>query len=157
MALVIQFLVPLMIQSLPSLTAVVRIAPGSEPASGSDRQKAGDFSPEAQSGSHCCFCSSVPCSWMGRVPSSWTIRISAEDAQALAISSTATLSISVPVPVPPELLGEGQAQDVVLGQRLAHVPRVLAGAVDLGGARRDLAGTRSRMVSWKSWNSCGSA
>ena len=36
------------------------------------------------------------------------------------------------------LLGEGQAEDVVLGEQLAHVPRVLAFAVDLAGARRDL-------------------
>ena len=35
-------------------------------------------------------------------------------------------------------LGEGQAEDVVLGEQLAHVPRVLAFAVDLAGARGDL-------------------
>ena len=75
--------------------------PGSEPASGSDRANAGDHSPVAQRGRNRSFCSSVPKSLMGSVPSSCTIRISAVDAHALAISSIAMLSISVPVPVPP--------------------------------------------------------
>src|ERR687898_414084 len=42
-ALVIQFLVPLITHSSPSRTALVRIAPASEPASGSERQNAGDL------------------------------------------------------------------------------------------------------------------
>ena len=79
----------------------MRIAAGSLPASGSDRQNAGDHSPEAHFGSHLSFCSSVPNSWIGSVPSSCTIRISALDAHARATSSIATFSISVPVPVPP--------------------------------------------------------
>jgi len=98
---VIQFFVPLMTHSSPSRTAVVRSAPASEPASGSDRQNAGDHSPLAHRGSSRSFISSEPNIWIGSVPSSWIIRISALDAQACAISSTATWSISVPVPVPP--------------------------------------------------------
>ena len=107
-AFVIQFLVPLITQSEPSWTAVVRIAAGSEPASGSDRQKAGDFSPVAQSGKNRCFNSSDPNSWIGRVPSSWTMRISATAAEAFASSSTAICSISVPVPVPPYSSANGR-------------------------------------------------
>jgi hypothetical protein len=86
---------------------VVRIAPGSDPASGSDRQKAGDHSPDAQFGSQRCFCSSVPNSWIGSVPSSCTISINAQLPDALAISSTAICNMSVPVPVPPYSSGNG--------------------------------------------------
>ena len=41
------------------------------------------------------------------MPSSCTIRISAQEASTLAISSTAMFNISVPVPVPPYSLGNG--------------------------------------------------
>ena len=101
MALVIQAFWPLITHSSPSRTAVVRIAAGSEPASGSERQKAGVHSPLAHRGSHFCFCSSLPKSWIGSVPSSCTISIRAEEAQTLAISSTAICRTRVPVPVPP--------------------------------------------------------
>ena len=100
-ALVIQFLVPSITHSSPSRTAWVRIEAGSEPASGSLSANAGDHSPVAHFGSRRCFSSSVPKRLIGSVPSSWTIRIRAVEAQALAISSTAIWSISVPVPVPP--------------------------------------------------------
>ena len=105
--LVIQFLVPSITHSSPSRVARVSMPPGSEPASGSDSAKAGDHSPEAQRGKNRSFSSSVPNSLIGSVPSSWIIRISAVEAQALAISSTAMLSISVPVPVPPCSVSNG--------------------------------------------------
>ena len=89
------------------MTAVVFIPAGSEPASGSDRANAGDSSPVAQRGSQRSFSSSEPYSCNGSVPSSWTIRIRAQEASTLAISSTAMLSISVPVPVPPYSTGKG--------------------------------------------------
>ncbi len=79
----------------------MRIAAGSDPASGSDSANAGDHSPVAHFGRNRAFSSSEPNSVIGSVPSSCTMRISAEDAQALAISSTAIDCISVPVPVPP--------------------------------------------------------
>lgn len=69
----------------------------------------------------------------------------------MATSSTAMLSISVPV----ALLGERQAEQVVVGERLAHVPRVLAGTVDLGRARRDLAGRKVADRRAKASNSWG--
>ena len=50
-----------------------------------------------------------PKRWIGSVPSSWIIRISAHAAEARAISSTATWSISVPVPVPPNSSANGSA------------------------------------------------
>ena len=71
------------------------------------------------------------------MPSSCTIRISAVEAHALATSSTAMLSISVPVPVPPYSSSNGQAEQVLLGEQLAQVPRVLRLGVDLGRPRRD--------------------
>jgi hypothetical protein len=75
--------------------------PGSEPASGSDRAKAGVHSPDAHLGSRRRFCSSLPKSLMGRVPSSCTMSMRALEAHALATSSIAMFSIRVPVPVPP--------------------------------------------------------
>jgi hypothetical protein len=97
----IQFLVPSITHSLPSRTARVRIPPGSEPASGSERANAGESSPLAHRGKNRCLSSSEPNSLIGSVPSSWIIRISADEAHAFATSSTAMLSINVPVPVPP--------------------------------------------------------
>ena len=97
-----------MTHSSPSWTAVVRIAAGSEPASGSLSAKAGDHSPLAHLGSSRSLSSSEPKSWIGSVPSSWTIRIRALEAQTLAISSTAICCIRVPVPVPPYSLGNGR-------------------------------------------------
>ena len=111
--------------------------PGSEPASGSDSANAGDHSPDAQRGRKRCLSSSVPKSWIGSVPSSWIIRISALEAHTFAISSTAMLSISVPVPVPPYSSPKGRPMQVVLGEQLADVPRVLGLLVDLGGPRRN--------------------
>ena len=151
----IQFLVPLITHSSPSRTAVVRIAPGSEPASGSDRQKAGVHSPEAHFGSQACFCSSVPWSWIGSVPSSWIIRISAEEAHALATSSIATFSISVPVPVPPSSSGNGSPSRSWSANalRTSHGYSALASISAARGATSPC--TRSRIVWRKSWNSWG--
>jgi len=99
--LVIQFLVPFITHSSPSRSACVRIAAGSLPASGSDRQNAGDHSPDAQRGNNRALSSSEPNNATGNVPSSWTIKINALDAHTRAISSTAICNINVPVPVPP--------------------------------------------------------
>jgi len=58
--LVIHILVPLRTQSSPSLRARVRMPAGLEPKSGSVRPKHPIARPAAISGSHCCFCSSLP-------------------------------------------------------------------------------------------------
>ena len=57
---VIHIFAPLIIQSSPSLTAFVRIVPGSEPPSGSVKPKQPIASPDASFGSQCSFCSSLP-------------------------------------------------------------------------------------------------
>ena len=109
--------------------------PGSEPASGSERAKAGVHSPLAHLGRKRCLSSSLPNSRIGSVPSSWIISMSAVEAQALATSSMAMFSISVPVPVPPYSISNGQAEQVVLGEQLAQVLRILGLRVDLGRPR----------------------
>ena len=48
---------------------MVRIEPGSEPASGSVRPKQPIASPVAIRGSHCCFCSSLPYLWIAYIAS----------------------------------------------------------------------------------------
>ena len=58
--LLMKVLLPLMTYSSPSRTAVVRTAFRSQPAPGSVIAMARMVSPEAQRGSHFCFCSSVP-------------------------------------------------------------------------------------------------
>ncbi len=97
----IQFFAPSMTHSSPSLRARVRIAPGSDPASGSDRANATSHSPLAMRGSARAFSSSEPASRIGSEPRSCTASSSDDDAQPLATSSIATHSMSAPVPVPP--------------------------------------------------------
>ena len=136
---------------------MVRIPPGSEPASGSDSANAGVHSPDAQRGRKRCLSSSEPNRRIGSVPSSCTISISALEAQALATSSMAMLSISVPVPVPPCSTSNGQPEQVVLGEQLAQVLRILGLLVDLRRARRHPLRAIWRIVSRKSTCSWGSA
>ena len=57
---VAQIFWPLITQSSPSRLAVVRIAPISEPASGSDIEIDSRISPASSFGIQYCFCSSVP-------------------------------------------------------------------------------------------------
>ena len=66
---VIHIFVPFRIQSLPSRRACVRIAPGSEPASGSVRPKQPITSPACIRGNHCSFCSSEPQRQMANIAS----------------------------------------------------------------------------------------
>ena len=58
--LVMNCLAPLMIHSSPSCLAVVAVAPASEPAPGSVSPNPANARPAIRSGSHFCFCSSVP-------------------------------------------------------------------------------------------------
>ena len=153
----IQFFVPLITHSSPSRTALVRIAAGSEPASGSDRQNAGDHSPVAQRGRKRSFSSGEPKRWIGSVPSSCTIRISAHAAEALASSSTATCSISVPVPVPPCSSSNGSASTSCSAsrRRMSHGYSSVASISAARGAIRSCASCR--IVARKSWCSSGSS
>ncbi len=58
--LVMNCFAPLITHSPPSSSALVLVAPASEPAPGSVRPKPASFSPATRSGSHWAFCSSVP-------------------------------------------------------------------------------------------------
>ena len=62
-------LAPSITHSPFSARAVVRVAPASEPASGSVRPKAASRSPEASCGSQWARCASSPKSMIGIVPS----------------------------------------------------------------------------------------
>ena len=68
-AFVMNIFDPLTIHEPLRRSAVVRVAPASEPASGSVSPKAASRRPEARSGSHRCFCSSEPKRKIGIVPS----------------------------------------------------------------------------------------
>ena len=68
-AFVMNILEPSITHSPSSARAVVRVAPASEPASGSVRPKAASRSPEASRGSHSPRCASSPKSRIGIVPS----------------------------------------------------------------------------------------
>jgi hypothetical protein len=59
-ALVMNIFEPLTTQPPSRSSAVVRVAPASEPASGSVSPKAASRRPDARSGSQRAFCSSVP-------------------------------------------------------------------------------------------------
>ena len=120
-----------------------------------DSAKAGDHSPVAHFGSRRSLSSSEPKSGIGSVPSSWTIRMSALDAHALAISSTAIWSISVPVPVPPYSASKGSARMSCSAKslRMSHGYSPVA---SISAARgRTFSSTICRIVSRKSLCSCG--
>ena len=101
------------------------------------------------------FSSSEPNSWIGSDPSSWTIRISATDADALASSSTAIWSIIVPVPVPPNSSAKGSARMSfsASSSRMSHGYSSLASISAARGVTRSTAIWRTR--SRKSLCSCG--
>ncbi len=54
---------------MPSCLACVRMPEGFEPKSGSVRPKQPMASPRAIRGSHSCFCSSLPYSWIANIAS----------------------------------------------------------------------------------------
>ena len=68
-AFVMKIFEPLTTQLPSRSSAVVRVAPASEPASGSVRPNAASRRPEARSGSQRSFCSSEPKRRIGMVPS----------------------------------------------------------------------------------------
>ena len=66
--LVMNCLVPSSTHSPSTSSALVRVAPASEPAPGSVSPKPARVRPATRSGSHCCFCSSVPKVRIGLMP-----------------------------------------------------------------------------------------
>ena len=96
----------------------------------------------------------MPNRLIGSVPSSWTISISALEAQARATSSMATLSISVPVPVPPYSSPNGSPNRSCSANSLrrSHGYSALASISAARGATRSATILRiaSRNSSWSS-------
>ena len=83
-------------------SARVCVAPASEPAPGSVSPNAASLRPDARSGSHCCFCSSVPNRRIGIVPSDvCAATVIATDESIRVSSSTATAYDTVSPPAPP--------------------------------------------------------
>ena len=100
--LVIQFLVPLMIQESPSGVAVVRCDAASDPASGSDNAKQPSSFPLAKGVRNSFFCASVPNLAIGSHTSElFTLMITPVDAQARLISSIASAYEMQSRPAPP--------------------------------------------------------
>src|ERR1041384_6153972 len=100
--LVIQFLVPLITQSLPSRSAVVFCAAASLPASGSDSAKQPSILPDASGTSHCCFCASVANRRIGSHTSELlTLMMTPVDAHARETSSIASAYDTLSRPAPP--------------------------------------------------------
>jgi hypothetical protein len=89
-AFVMNIFEPLTTHSPSSSLARVRVAPASEPASGSVSPNAASFSPDARGGSHSRFCSSFPNKKIGSVPSEWwAATVIATDESIRVSSSTA--------------------------------------------------------------------
>ncbi len=87
--LVMNCFAPLTTHSPSSSVARVRVAPASEPASGSVSPKAASLRPAHKSGIHSSFCSEVPHMWIGIVPSEvWAARVMHTDESIRASSST---------------------------------------------------------------------
>jgi hypothetical protein len=134
---VIQFFAPLMTHASPSCTANVRMEAGSDPASGSDSAKAGVISPEARRGSQRCFCSSGAEQRDGQGAELLDHQDERGGGARLGDLLHGDLQHERSGARAAVLDGEREAEDVVLGEQPAHVPRVLPGAVDLRGARAD--------------------
>ena len=91
--LVMNDLDPLITQSSPSTTAVVRTLPASDPLPDSVRPKAPSISPAASLGSQVAFCSSVPKRRIGMAPRDTPAsRVIAIEESTRASSSMATQS-----------------------------------------------------------------
>ena len=83
-------------------SARVRVAPASEPASGSVSPNAASCSPDASRGSHSRFCSSFPNRKIGIVPSEvCAATVIATDESTRVSSSIAMAYASVSDPAPP--------------------------------------------------------
>ena len=100
--LVMKALAPLTTHSPSTSSARVRVAPASEPASGSVRPKPARVRPATRSGSHCCFCSSVPKLRIGLMPRPTPAdRVMPMDWSTRPSSSMATHSEVKSAPAPP--------------------------------------------------------
>ena len=106
--LVMNCFAPLTTHSPSTSSALVRVAPASEPAPGSVRPKPAIARPATRSGSHCCFCSSVPKVRIGLMPRPTAAsRVMPIDWSTRPTSSMATHSEvkSPSSPIPPNSSG----------------------------------------------------
>ena len=138
-ALVMNIFAPSITHSPSRSSAVVRVAPASDPAPGSVNPNAASFLPDARSGSHSCFCSSVPNRKIGIVPSEvCAATVIATDESIRVSSSTAIAYESVSPPAAAVLLGNRDAHQAQLGHLGDEVVGEAVLAVELLGDRRDL-------------------
>src|SRR5712692_1021704 len=104
--LVMKTLVPLRMYPSPWRRALVFNDAASDPAAGSVSANAPRSSPDARRGSHRRFCSSVPKSRIGSLPTLvWTSTITEVDAQARASSSMQSAKARASRPAPPNSRG----------------------------------------------------
>jgi hypothetical protein len=107
-AFVMNIFEPFTIQRPLRSSAVVRVAPASEPASGSVRPNAASRRPEQRSGSQRSFCARDPKRKIGIVPSdAWAATVIATDESTRASSSIASVYPRVSPPAPPHSSGKG--------------------------------------------------
>ena len=108
-AFVMNIFEPFTTHSPSRSSAVVRVAPASEPAPGSVSPNAASFRPEARSGSHSRRCSSVPKRKIGIVPSEvCAATVIATDESTRVSSSIASAYETVSPPAPPYSSGIGR-------------------------------------------------
>ena len=123
-----------------SSVAVVRVPPASLPASGSVRPKPPSVRPAQRSGSHVCFCSSVPKRWIGLAPRPTPASsVIAIEWSTRASSSIAMHSIVRSPPPPPYSSGNGMPNSPRSPIAAHDVDREVVVAVPRLGVRRDLA------------------
>ena len=108
-ASVVQIFWPVMTQSSPSRTAVVRSDARSEPASGSEKPWHQMSSPRRIRGSSAVFWSSVPCAMSGGATFGIPITLIGPGAPERCSSSFQTSWSSTPAPRPPYSTGHAMA------------------------------------------------
>ena len=91
-AFVMKIFEPLITHRPSRGSAVVRAAAASEPAPGSVSPKAASLRPDARSGSQCCFCSSLPKSRIGIVPSDVCAAIVIATDESIRVSSSTAIA-----------------------------------------------------------------
>ena len=123
-----------------SRVAVVRVPPASLPASGSVSPKPPSVRPAQRSGSHVCFCSSVPKRWIGLAPEAdpglQRDRHRVVDPRQLLDRDAQHREIAAAAAV---LLGERDPEQPEVAHAPNHVHREVVVAVPGLGVRRDLA------------------
>ena len=120
--LVMNALLPLITQASPSTTAVVRVAPASEPPPDSVSPNAPSSSPAHRLGSHRSFSSAEPNRYNGIAPSDTAASsVIATDESTRASSSIARYRANESPPIPPCSTGKGSPNSPI-----APMPRTMS-------------------------------